>query len=170
MIISLAVNGRLRPPQVTKVVSQGLGNRAGMRYRASTYASRRFTVSIIVLGLGVLVIVASLVLMVRTSYASDLLDKVLDKVLGSKWLYAAALVRLLLGAALIAAADSVRFPALINALGWLMVLGGLLLVVIPPATMERMTGWFGGLSAGWMRMWLLVALLLGLFLVYASLG
>lgn len=119
-----------------------------------------------VLAVGILVLVASLVLMARPQQGSGLLNRIFN----SHWLYAAALARLLLGAGLIASADSVRFSAAVNVLGWLAVLGGLGLVVIPPALKERLTERFAGLTTGWMRLWLCAGLLFGLFLVYAALG
>ena len=63
----------------------------------------------------------------------------LDKVFGTRWLYAAALFRLLLGAALIAVADTVAYPRAVALFGWLFVLGGLTIVVIPaPALRPRL--------------------------------
>ena len=118
-----------------------------------------------VLFLGGVIAVASLVLMASPQRLTGLLDGVF----GSRWIYAAALARLLIGAGLIASAQAVRFPGAIAVIGWLSVLGGLGLVVIPAPAMARITGWFAGLPAGLMRLWLALALLLGLFLVYAAL-
>ncbi len=118
-----------------------------------------------VLLLGGLIALASLVLIASPQRFTG----ILDGVFGSRWIYAAALARLLIGAGLIASAQAVRFPGAIAAIGWLSVLGGLALVVIPAPAMTRMTGWFAGLPTGVMRLWLGLALLLGLFLAYAAL-
>ena len=117
-----------------------------------------------VLVLGGLIAAASLVLIASPQRFTG----ILDEVFGGRWLYAAALVRLLIGAGLIASAQAVRFPGAIAVIGWLAVVGGLALVVIPGPAMSRMTDWVSGLSTGVMRLWLVLALLLGLFLVYAA--
>ena len=110
-----------------------------------------------VLFLGGLIVAASLVLITSPQRFTG----ILDGVFGSRWIYAAALARLLIGAALIASAQAVRFPDAIAAIGWLSVVGGLALVVIPGTAMARMTAWFSGLPTGVMRLWLVLALLLG---------
>ena len=119
-----------------------------------------------VLAVGLLVAGASLYLWARVAT----MGAVLERVFGSRWLYAAALLRLLLGAGLIASADSVRHPGAVALCGWLFALGGILLVAIPSPAMRRMVGWFGGLAPGRARLWLSAGMLLGLFLIYAALG
>ena len=84
-----------------------------------------------VLVLGGLIAAASLVLIASPQRFTG----ILDGVLGSRWIYAAALARLLIGAGLIASAQAVRFPGAIAAIGWLAVVGGLALVVIPGTAM-----------------------------------
>ena len=118
-----------------------------------------------VLAVGVLVTVASSVLWIRPAAMAGLLDKVF----GTRWLYGAALLRLLLGASLIAAAHGVAYPQVIAGLGWLMALGGLVLVVVPAPAVARMAAWFGQLSPAMSRLWLSTAVLFGLFLIYAAL-
>ena len=97
------------------------------------------------------------------------LPGLLDKVFGTRWLYAAALFRLLLGAALIASADTVAYPRAVALFGWLFVLGGLIIVVIPAPVLRRMVGRFSRLSPGLARLWLSAAVTFGLFLAYAGL-
>lgn len=119
-----------------------------------------------VLAVGVLITVVTAVLMLRP----DKLPGLLDGVFGSRWLYGAALLRLLLGAALIASAATVKYPQAVALFGWLFVLGGLLFVVIPAPVLRRMVNrWFGQLSPAMSRLWLCAALAFGLFLVYAAL-
>ena len=115
---------------------------------------------------GLLISGASLYLFARPGSMPGLLDKVF----GTRWLYAAALFRLLLGAALIAAADTVAYPRAVALLGWLFVLGGLTIVVIPAPALRRMVGWFGRLSPAMARLWLSAAVTFGLFLLYAGLA
>ena len=69
----------------------------------------------------------SLFLLVRPMAITGLLHRVF----ATRWLYGAALLRLLLGASLIASADTVKYSQAVALFGWLLVLGALLLVVIP---------------------------------------
>ena len=119
----------------------------------------------VVLLTGLLITGTSIYLMVRTESALRLVDIVF----ATRWIYLAALLRLMLGAALIHAAPAVRFSPAITAIGWLMALGGLVLVVVPAPAVARMAAWFGRLSPAMSRLWLSTAVLFGLFLIYAAL-
>jgi len=119
----------------------------------------------LVLLVGLLVSGISLFLMFQPGRMPGLLDKVF----ASHWLYAAALLRLLLGAALIASADSVAFSRAVSLFGWLFAFSGMTLVVIPASPLRKMASWFGALSPAVTRLWLSLALLFGLFFVYAAL-
>jgi hypothetical protein len=92
----------------------------------------------------------------------------LDRVYGSGWLYGAALLRLLVGAGLIASASSVAMSEIVRGFGWLFALAGLGLVAIPTPPLRRMAGWFGSLSPLAARAWLLLSLSFGLFFIYAA--
>ena len=122
--------------------------------------------ALVVLLVGVLISLLSLYLIWRVDKMQDLLEQVF----GSPWRYAAALLRLLLGAALIASADAVAFAAAVELFGWLFVLGGLVLVAVPDAALRPMVGWFGRMSPPAARIWLSAALLFGLFFIYAALA
>ena len=119
-----------------------------------------------VLMVGVLVSGVSVYLMLQP----ERLHVLLDKVFGSWWLYGAALLRLLLGAGLIASANTVALPWVVQIFGWLFVLGGLGLVAIPVAALRRLAAWFQALSPLATRLWLLLSLLFGVFFIYAYLA
>ncbi len=68
-----------------------------------------------VLAVGVLLIGATLYLLVRPQALIVLIDQALT----TRWLFLVALIRLLLGAALIASASAVGFSGVIAAIGWL---------------------------------------------------
>ncbi len=119
-----------------------------------------------VLATGLLVTALSLFFFVHPGALPGALARVFD----SRWRYGAALLRLLLGAGLIASAETVAFPGAVTLLGWLFVMAGLLLVVIPPPPLRRMTGWFVNLPAAATRLWLCLALALGFFLIYAAMA
>lgn len=119
-----------------------------------------------VLMLGVVVSLLGLALLVRPRAMLGLIDKIFD----SRWLYLVALVRFLVGAGLIAAAPAVAFSTIVSVLGWLFALGGILLVTIPAPTVRRIASWFTQLPIWQARLWTLLALLLGLFFIYAAIG
>jgi hypothetical protein len=119
----------------------------------------------LVLAVGVLIICVSFLLMVRVESMGGLLERVLL----SHWRYGAALLRLLLGTVLIASADTVAFPGAVALFGWLFVLGGLALVVVPDSAMRPMVGWFARLSPALARLWLSAALVFGLFFLFVAL-
>jgi hypothetical protein len=119
----------------------------------------------LVLLVGVLVTGVSCYLILQPANMAGLLQRVFS----TRWRYVAALLRLLLGAALLASAESVAFSATVELFGWLFVLGGLGLVVIPVPPLQRLAGWFGALSPLLTRLWLSLALLFGLFFIYAAL-
>jgi hypothetical protein len=119
-----------------------------------------------VLAVGLLVAGVSLFLWVRVAA----MGAVLERVFNTRWLYGVALLRLLLGAGLIASADAVRHSGAVALCGWLFALAGISLVVIPAPAMRRMVGWFGRLTPGQARIWLSGGIVLGLFLVFAALA
>ena len=82
-------------------------------------------------------------------------------------MYLNALVRLLTGFLLLAVAAESRHPEVMAGLGWLTVLAGLLLFVIPPDTMARIVAWYAKLSAWQLRAMVPLALAYGGFIVYA---
>ncbi len=117
----------------------------------------------LVLLTGGLIVGISLFLIIRTGALPGLLERVF----GSGWLYGAALLRFLLGAALIGSAPTVAYSAAVELIGWLFCASGLALVVFPRPVIRRTTAWFSGLSAFSARLWLTGSLLLGLFLLAA---
>ena len=120
----------------------------------------------VVLAIGLLVTVVSGFLFVHPTRLHGLLDTVF----GGRWLYGAALMRFLLGAGLIASAETVAFSPVVSLFGWVAVLGGLLLVVIPAKALLRMAAWFTGLSLLMTRLRLCLAIGFGLFLLYAAMA
>ena len=120
----------------------------------------------VVFAFGLFVVLACLYLLVRTEQVLDLVDDVF----GTRWIYLAATFRLLLGAALIASADAVRYPQLVQAVGWIAAFGGIVLVAVPQAALLRLVHWFiADRSLVLMRVWLVAALLFGVFMTYVAL-
>ena len=117
-----------------------------------------------VLLLGVVICAVCLVMLVRPQVMVGLADKVFN----GRLIYLAALGRLLLGALLIAAAPSVAYSFAVEVLGWLFVLGGLLLVTIPIEVWQRLAKWAVSLPALAIRGAAVFAFAFGAFFVYAA--
>ncbi|MEH6584069.1 MAG: hypothetical protein V7754_19205 [Halioglobus sp.] len=109
---------------------------------------------------------ACLFMLVRTEQMLGLVNKVF----ATRWIYLAAFFRLLLGAAFIASAHTVKFPQVIAALGWLMVFGGLVLVAAPQTLWQGMASWFTRQPLALLRAWLVLGLLFGGALIYIALA
>ena len=119
-----------------------------------------------VLALGVIIVVSGFYLWLNPGKSEFLIDKVFR----SRWLYGAALLRFLLGAALIAAAPAVQYSQAVGLLGWLFALAGLLLVTLPPSVIRTWADRLDRVSVWQIRLWLSVSIALGLSLVYAALA
>ena len=119
-----------------------------------------------VLVVGALIASTSLYLILQPRQLRVLLDKVFS----SWWRFGVALLRLLLGAGLIASAPTVALSKAVEAFGWLFVLGGLGLVAIPAPPLQAMARWFATFSPLATRLWLLLSLAFGLFFIYAYLA
>jgi hypothetical protein len=85
-------------------------------------------------------------------------------------IYAAVVIRLLLGAALIIAAAGSRFPVIFQALGWIAILAALGLAIIGQKRMRKFVAWFDRFSPALIRLWLLLGIAFGVFLIYGAFG
>jgi uncharacterized membrane protein YfhO len=115
---------------------------------------------------GLVVCVACLAFQFKLAWAEGMLERVFD----SRWIYLAALVRLLLGAALIASAHTVKYPGVITVIGWLLAFGGIILVVVPQDAWVNMGRKILALPALLLRTWLLIGLGFGAGIVYIALA
>ncbi len=115
---------------------------------------------------GVILIAASLPLLLKRQPMAG----IVGRVLGSNWLYAAFLISLLAGAALLAACLATVQPQSVEAIGWLLVLCGLGLVVLSRSAARRLARWLQALSPWMARLVLLPALGLGVYLLWVVLA
>ena len=83
-------------------------------------------------------------------------------------LYVAAIIRVLIGAILVMAAQSSRAPMALRLLGGLIVVGGLLTPVIGVQFAKIVLRWWLEGGAEVVRVWASFSLILGLFVVYAT--
>lgn len=112
---------------------------------------------------GVVIVLVSLILLV----APAALQSRLPALFSGARLYLIAIARLLIGSLLLAVAAESRHPEIMAGLGWLTVLAGLLLFVIPPDTMARIVAWYARLPAWQLRAMVPLALAYGGYIVYA---
>lgn len=119
-----------------------------------------------VLMVGVLLVGTSFYLAIQPQAMLALIDQAL----ATRWIFLVALLRLMLGAALIASAQAVKFSEVIAAIGWLSALSGMVLVAVPPGVWDNLNEWLQSLPTLFLRVWTLIGLGLGSFLVFASLA
>lgn len=112
---------------------------------------------------GVFLIVVSLCMLARPGTMMALANHWLT----TRWRYLVALIRLLVGVIFLAAAAGGRYPGLFEILGWLFVVGGLLLVALPSAVMERIGRFVASFSPWVLRLAAPPVFLFGAFVVHA---
>lgn len=92
-------------------------------------------------------------------------------VMDKNWgMFFAVTVRIILGLSLLIAAPGSRFPFFVAALGWLTLLAAAALPVVGRRRLTDLLGWFQRRSNTLIRLWLVVGVLLGAFLIYAVLS
>jgi hypothetical protein len=82
-------------------------------------------------------------------------------------LYAAAILRVVLGVALLFTASTARFPAIVRILGIFIVVSGLITPLLGLERFRRILNWWSARGPIFMRVWAGFALAFGLFLAYA---
>ena len=78
----------------------------------------------------------------------------------------AVIARVLLGAALILAAAGSKFPTVFQVLGWLTLAAAVGLLFVGRERLARFVDWFDRFSPLLIRLWLLLGIAFGVFLVY----
>jgi hypothetical protein len=82
-------------------------------------------------------------------------------------LYTSAVVRVVLGVALVLAAPTSRAPDLIRLFGVIAVVAGLMLPILGLARIGKLVDWWSARPAFVIRAWAVIALAFGLYLVWA---
>lgn len=82
-------------------------------------------------------------------------------------LYAAAVLRLVLGAALFVSAPASRAPRTLRILGVVIVVGGLVTPLIGVERARAIVAWWSDQGTALLRIWAAIALAFGSFLAYA---
>jgi hypothetical protein len=78
--------------------------------------------------------------------------------------------RLVLGTCLIAASDQSRFPATLYWFGVVMIVAAVLILAAGPSRLVALVRWWANRSEMVMRIWCIVAVGIGVFFCYASVG
>lgn len=87
---------------------------------------------------------------------------------GETWMHVGAVaVRLVLGAVLILYASQSRFPQTLQILGWIALIAGVVLILVPPGKFKQLIEWAFERLGSYTRIVGLFAVLFGGFLIYA---
>ena len=87
---------------------------------------------------------------------------------GDMWFHVlAAGMRIVLGIVLILYAPESRFPLVLQILGWIALVAGIVLAVLPPSRFKQLMGWVVEKFRGFVRIAAMAAILFGAFLIYA---
>jgi len=121
--------------------------------------------SIVVQVLGALILALSLWGMVAPASLIALVKRVSRHSAG---LSLAVGVRIVLGAALLTAAQVSGFPAIFTALGWIAILAAIGLLILGQSQMRQVIGWVARWPSGAIRVALVFSLLFGVFLIYGA--
>ncbi|MGK2924903.1 MAG: hypothetical protein ACSLE2_04725 [Lysobacterales bacterium] len=100
-------------------------------------------------------------------FAPEKLVKIVKSVMNRDLgIHVAVIVRVLLGVALILAAEESRFPAVFQALGWIAILATVIIAFVGRERLRRVIAWFDRFSPTLVRVWLLFGIAFGGFLIY----
>ena len=86
----------------------------------------------------------------------------------SVWMHVGAVaVRIVLGIVLILVADQSRFPMALHIIGWIAIVAGVMIALVPHAKFTQLIHWVFSKLARYTRIAAIFALLFGGFLIYA---
>ena len=117
----------------------------------------------VVLVFGIVVGVLSIWGIIAPTRLISIVRSVMDRGFG---IYAAVIARVLLGVALIIAAAESRFPTGFEILGWIAIAAAVGLAFIGRERLRKFIGWFDRFSPAQIRLWLVLGIVFGGFLVY----
>lgn len=91
-------------------------------------------------------------------------------IMDADWgIYFAVIVRVILGAALIVAAPASRFPTVFLIVGWVAIIAAVAVISIGRQGLRRFVNWWiERFQPAGIRLWVLVALVFGGFLIYGA--
>ncbi len=123
-----------------------------------------YALKLLIIAFGLLILIMSGLMTVRPEPLRDFLIRHS----GETWMHvAAAGVRIVMGFALILYAVNSRFPLTLQVLGWIAVIAGVVLALVPPARFKQLVSWAFERFGSYTRIAGAAAFLFGAFLVYA---
>ncbi|MBW2272616.1 MAG: hypothetical protein JRG96_05055 [Deltaproteobacteria bacterium] len=120
--------------------------------------------TIVTVLVGLLIVCIGLVCMARPNTMLAMVDTFTR---GNR-VYLVALLRLILGAILVAAAPTSRLPAVIGTMGVLFLIAAALVGFMPRARIDAMVVWARGFSPSAVRVWSVAAMAMGGIIIYAA--
>jgi uncharacterized protein YjeT (DUF2065 family) len=125
-----------------------------------------FAIKLLIILFGLIIFLAAGSLALRPRSLTDYLLRHA----GDSWMHVlAALVRILMGAALLVYSPLSRFPLTFQILGWIAIIAGVFLALLPPSRFKQLVTWAFDRFGGYARIAGLAAVAFGAFLVYAVL-
>lgn len=120
---------------------------------------------VVVQAFGALIVVASVWGMIWPQGLVRLVRRVASNTAGLGF---AVGIRIVLGAALLTAAQVSRFPTTFTVLGWLAIVAAIGLLIMGRGRMAELVNWISRWSPTAIRAWLVVGLLFGAFLIFGA--
>jgi len=114
--------------------------------------------------IGIIYVIFGVVYFIRPDYARA----VIDFFKAGKRIYIGGIIRLVLGALLIYAAQNALVPWVPRAIGILAVAGGITIYALGIGRVHAMMDWWKGLSDNRLRIIAVVAELVGILLIYSA--
>jgi len=125
-----------------------------------------FTIQLLIIAFGLFVVVMTAVLVL---YPEKLTEFLLHHA-GDVWMHVlAAVMRITIGVALLLYASHSRFPQTLQILGWIALIAGVMVALIPPARFKQLITWAFERFGAYTRIAAVAALIFGVFIIYAVL-
>ncbi len=119
---------------------------------------------IIIAAFGALICLAGLVILM----APDRFRAVMNNWTGQPRFLFAVIVRVVIGAVLLAEAANLKFPLAMKIIGGISIVAAIVLLLIGKERMDRMIDWFMKMSDNAFRAWSVLAVAFGGFLIYVT--
>ena len=119
----------------------------------------------LVLAIGLIIIVIGLAVLVKPARLKDRLYILLEK----DWFRMVAVLRVTLGVLFLFAAGGTRSPIFVSVMGILFISAGVLIPILGPTRLRSLAHWWLKRRDLVLRLWALVALALGVVLVWVAL-
>jgi len=124
------------------------------------------SIKFLIIAFGLIVVVMAGVLVLRPKDLTEFLLRHAADV----WLHVlAAAMRITIGVALLLYAPHSRFPLTLQVLGWIALVAGVIIALIPPAKFRQLITWAFERFGSYTRMAAVAGLIFGVFIIYAVL-